>query len=125
VFQTAFNLPSTWFDVSGARTQGGGGAPSESVATSGGWPSAKAGWTVVLESIPESSGLAAARAVATRAEKGGAPETGTLLSADYSSLRAGFYVVFSGVYASAAAAERARSGLAGSFPQSYVREIVP
>ena len=123
-FQTALGLPSTWFGVRGARTRGGGGAIATAAST-GGWPSAKAGWTVVLESIPESSGQAAAHAVATRAAKAGAPATGTLVSSEYGSLRPGFYVVYSGVYASAAAAQSARRALAAAYPQSYVREIVP
>jgi len=122
-FQTALDLPSTWFGVRGAQTRGGG--PTATAASTGGWPSARRGWTVVLETIPESSGPAAAHAVATRAAKTGAPATGTLVSSEYANLRPGFYVVYSGVYPSAAAAESARRALAAAYPQSYVREIVP
>ena len=79
----------------------------------------------MLRSIPESAGLPAARALAARAAKAGAPKTGALVSSEFSNLQPGYFVVFSGVYGSASAAQAARRLLAGRFPKSYVRHIVP
>jgi len=125
-FQAALALPSTWFDVRGARVRRGPGVPAAAAAAAAGdWPAGRAGWTVVLQSLPESSGLAAARAVATRAGHAGAPGPGVAVSSQFSSLRPGYLIVFSGVYASAAAAEAAQRSLAGRFPRAYVRRIAP
>jgi SpoIID/LytB domain protein len=117
-FQTALGLPSTWFEVAGGAAAG--------ASTAGGdWPAGRPGWTVVLGSIPESAGLPAARALAARAARAGAPRTGALASSEFSNLQPGYLVVFSGVYGSASAARAAQRPLAGRFPQSYVRKIVP
>ncbi len=85
------------------------------------WPSGHRGYTVVLQSLPESLGRAAAVARAEQARRAGVAAVGVLRSGDFSSLRAGYWVVFAGDFAtseqaqSAAGADRAR-GSAGAYP---------
>jgi hypothetical protein len=71
------------------------------------WPADKAGYTLVLESLPLSSGRAAAVARARQAKSGGLPDVGVLVSSQYSSLHPGYYVVFSGIYGSSSEASAA------------------
>lgn len=106
------------------------GAPSTTVATtsapttttppsSGGvasWPRGRAGWTVILESLPESSGRGAGLARARAAQRAGVTHVGLLLSSDYATLHAGYWVVFAGVYGSEAAAQ---TGLASAHAHGY------
>jgi hypothetical protein len=88
------------------------------------WPAGQSGFTVILESIPTTSGRALALARARDASRGGLPQVGVLESSRYSSLHPGYYVVFSGIYASHSQAERARSTAAGKgFRSSYTKEI--
>jgi hypothetical protein len=87
------------------------------------WPNTS-GYTVVLESIPTTSGRAQAVATARRALAAGLPQVGVLASSNYSSLQPGYYVVFSGVYQSDADAEQhldAARGAGFTFP--YVRPV--
>jgi hypothetical protein len=88
------------------------------------WPANKAGYTLVLESLPVSNGRAAALARARQAKRNGIKEVGVLTSADYSSLHAGYYVVFAGIYGSASEASAALgSAHARGFPDAFEREI--
>jgi hypothetical protein len=96
--------------------------------TSGGgltaWPPGQNGWTIVLASVPQSAGRAAATREAQKAIDAGLSEVGVLNSSEYSSLHSGYFVVFSGVYNSE---KEARGGLGtakGSYPQAYARQIV-
>lgn len=85
------------------------------------WPAGKNGFTVVLESIPTTSGRTAAAAKARAALRAGLKDVGVLDSSQYSSLHAGYYVVFSGIYASkvdatSAASSAKASGYADAYP---------
>jgi hypothetical protein len=87
------------------------------------WPPGQSGFTVVLASLPESSGRGPAVRAGRKAADAGLSEVGVLNSSDYSSLHPGYYVVFSGIYNSL---DEARSGLdtaRASYPQAYTREI--
>jgi hypothetical protein len=87
------------------------------------WPD-RSGYTIVLESIPTTSGRAQANATARKALAGGLPQVGVLASSNYSSLQPGYYVVFSGVYDSNSEAEQhldAARGAGFDFP--YVRPV--
>lgn len=86
-----------------------------------GWPEGTDGFTVILASIPTSSGRAPATARAREARDAGLPEVGVLVSAEFASLRPGYFVVFSGVYATRAEAEDALP-TAGT-PEAYVGEV--
>jgi hypothetical protein len=89
------------------------------------WPRDRRGWTIVLVSLPQANGRAAAAAKAAEARRGGLRRVGVLDSSRYASLHPGYYVVFTGVYDSepeaAGALQRARAVV----PGAYQREIVP
>ncbi len=85
------------------------------------WPRRRAGWTLVLASLPTSAGRPAAQAKARQAMSSGLRQVGVLDSSRYSSLHPGYYVVFSGIYASlsdaqAAASRAASAGTATRMP---------
>jgi cell division septation protein DedD len=97
-------------------------APSSNTLTE--WPAGQDGWTIVLSSIPQSAGRAAAADFGQKALSAGLTDVGILDSSGYSSLHAGYFVVFSGVFNSEADARAALDTAQGSYPQSYVRQIV-
>ena len=85
------------------------------------WPSGKNGFTVVLESVPTTSGKAAALGKAKAALRAGLKDVGVLDSSRYPSLHPGYYVVFSGIYANnvdatSAASSAKASGYADAYP---------
>jgi hypothetical protein len=90
-----------------------------------GWPAGRSGWTVVLNSIPTSSGRAFAQTQARAALRSGLRQVGILDSSVYSSLHPGYYVVFSGIYGSSA--DATTSGLSAArshgYPRAYIRRI--
>jgi hypothetical protein len=87
------------------------------------WPD-RSGYTIVLESIPTTSGRAQANGTARRALAAGLPQVGVLASSNYSSLQPGYYVVFSGVYGSNADAEQHLDEARGAgFDFPYVRPV--
>lgn len=88
------------------------------------WPAGRSGFTVVLESLPASSGRSLALERARAASRAGLPQVGVLDSSRYSSLHPGYYVVFSGIYSSRGQAESARAAAAEKgFRLAYSREI--
>lgn len=88
------------------------------------WPAGRGGFTVVLESLPASSGRSLALERARAASRAGLPQVGVLDSSRYSSLHPGYYVVFSGIYSSRGQAETARAAAAEKgFRLAYAREI--
>ena len=89
------------------------------------WPRNQRGWTIVLVSLPQSSGRSAAAARATAARTGGLRRVGVLDSSRYASLHPGYYVVFTGVFDTEAEAASALQRARAVFPAAYQREIVP
>jgi zinc-ribbon domain len=88
------------------------------------WPARRSGFTVVLESLPTSSGRSLALARARSASRAGLPQVGVLDSSRYSSLHPGYYVVFSGIYSSLGQAQSAQAAAAAKgFRLAYAREI--
>jgi hypothetical protein len=88
------------------------------------WPADKAGYTVVLESLPVAAGRQNAVARARRAKRNGIKDVGVLVSSRYSSLHPGYYVVFAGVYGSAAqAAAGVGSAHTRGFPDAYQTRV--
>jgi len=88
------------------------------------WPAGRSGFTVVLESLPTSSGRSLALDRARAASRAGLPQVGVLDSSRYSSLHPGYYVVFSGVYGSLGQAQSAQATAAAKgFRLAYAREI--
>lgn len=89
------------------------------------WPRDRRGWTIVLLSLPQQNGRAAAAAQAKKARDGGLRRIGVLDSSRYASLHPGYYVVFQGVFDSEAEASSALQRARTVFPSAYQREIVP
>jgi hypothetical protein len=89
------------------------------------WPAGRRGWTIVLLSLPQSNGRAAADAKACDARKAGLRRVGILDSSRYASLHPGYYVVFQGVYESEADASSSLPRARAVFPAAYQRSIVP
>ena len=90
------------------------------------WPRRRTGWTLVLASLPTSSGRDAALAKARQALSAGLSQVGVLDSSRYSSLHPGYFVVFSGVYASLGEAQEAASRAASAgYGNAYARRVTP
>lgn len=87
------------------------------------WPAGQDGWTVVIASLPRSTGARHARARAAAVAHAGLLQTGVLRSDDFASLQPGYLVVFSGVYGSLAAAQQAAAAAQSSFPGAYSRRV--
>ena len=90
------------------------------------WPRNRSAWTLVLASLPTSSGRKAAIAKARQALDADLAQVGVLDSARFSSLHPGYYVVFSGLYDSLGDAQDAvtEAGDAG-YENAYARRITP
>ncbi|HMJ00311.1 MAG TPA: hypothetical protein VK488_10800 [Gaiellaceae bacterium] len=96
-------------------------------ATGGGltaWPQGQNGWTIVLKSIPQSAGRAAALSEARKASAAGLSDVGVLDSSKFSSLHSGYWVVFTGVFNNQTDAQGGLRTARSSYPQAYVRQIV-
>jgi hypothetical protein len=88
------------------------------------WPSGTSGYTVQLQTLPESgTQVTAVQAAKASASAKGAAGVGALKSEDFSSLTAGSYVIYSGVFHTKAAAEKALGGLKASFPGASVIHV--
>jgi hypothetical protein len=88
------------------------------------WPAGKSGYTVVLESIPTSSGRALAIQRAHRAKAAGLPQVGVLESSAYSTFHPGYYVVFSGIYGSSSEAASGVSSVhSHGFADAYQKQV--
>ncbi|HSC51367.1 MAG TPA: hypothetical protein VLD16_13980 [Gaiellaceae bacterium] len=90
------------------------------------WPSGRAGWTIVLDSVPATNGRAGALAEAKQASRLGLSQVGVIDSAQFSSLHPGYFVVFAGVYATEAAAQsHIIDAHRRGYREPYPRRIVP
>jgi hypothetical protein len=89
------------------------------------WPRPQRGWTIVLLSLPQSGGSAAADAKAAEARQGGLRRVGVINSSRYASLHPGYYVVFTGIYETQTEAVSALQRAKAVFPSAYAREIIP
>jgi hypothetical protein len=105
-------------EVTTTRADGAGaGNPVE-------WPADQDGYTVVLASLPVSSGRDIAMQNARRGLRSGLKEVGVLDSEDYASLHPGFFVVFAGVHPSLEEAQNAvPDARDAGFANAYAREI--
>jgi hypothetical protein len=91
-----------------------------------GWPASKSGWTIVLDSVPTTSGRVGAVGEARQALGLGLKPVGVLDSSGFSSLHPGYYVVFFGIYDSEAGAqshviEAHRQGYRAPYPRRITR----
>lgn len=98
-------------------------APTEAAFT-GDWPSGTSGYTVQLQTLPQSgTSVAAVEAAKAAASAKGAKAVGALKSEEFSSLTAGSYVIYSGVDHKKPEAEKALAGLKKSFPGAKVIKV--
>ena len=88
------------------------------------WPANRDGYTVILKSLPQSRGKAAAEAEARRAIGKGLRQVGVLNSSLYSTLNAGYWVVFNGIHDTES---QANAGLpaarAAAYTTAYVQRV--
>ena len=85
------------------------------------WPSGTSGYTVQLQTLPQSgTAVSAVEAAKAAASAKGAKGVGALKSEDFSSLTAGSYVIYAGVYHKKPEAEKALVGLKKSFSGATV-----
>jgi hypothetical protein len=88
------------------------------------WPSGTSGYTVQLQSLPQSSTkVSAVQADKAAASAKGVKDVGALRSEDFSSLPSGSYIIYSGVYHKKAEAEKALPGLKKLFPGARVISV--
>jgi hypothetical protein len=109
--------------VAGTTASGTGTGPTEA-SFSGDWPSTTSGYTVQLQTLPESgTTVGAVQSAKTAATGKGAKAVGALLSSEFSSLASGSYVIYSGIYHKRAEATKALAGLRKSFPGAKVISV--
>jgi hypothetical protein len=89
------------------------------------WPRPQRGWTIVLVSLPQNGGRAAAETKADEARDGGLRRVGVIDSSRYASLHPGYYVVFTGIFETQTEAVSALQRAKAVVASAYVREIVP
>jgi hypothetical protein len=108
--------------ISVASPAAGATAPAATTASfTDNWPSGTNGYTVQLQTLPQTGTLiAAVEAAKTAATGKGAKGVGALKSEDFSSLKAGNYVIYAGVYKKKADAAHALKGLKKAFPSASV-----
>ena len=87
------------------------------------WPPSQNGYTIVIASLPASSGRAQAIRKAREVLASKLPEVGVIDSGEFSSLHPGYYVVFSGIYADQRAALRGIGRVQDLYPAAYMRQI--
>jgi hypothetical protein len=90
----------------------------------GDWPSGTSGYTVQLQTLPQSgTAVSAVEAAKSAASAKGAKAVGALKSEEFSSLTAGSYVIYSGVDHKKSEAEKALGALKKSFPGAKVIKV--
>ena len=90
------------------------------------WPAGRAGWTIVLDSVPATNGRAGALGEAKQAARLGLPQVAVLDSGQFSSLHPGYFVVITGVYGTEAAAQsHIIDAHRRGYREPYPRRIVP
>ena len=103
---------------------GGGGSEPSTASFSGDWPSGTSGYTVQLQTLPQSgTQVSAVEAAKTAASAKGAKSVGALKSEEFSSLGGTNYVIYSGVYHKRPEAQNALKGLKKSFPGATVIKV--
>jgi hypothetical protein len=87
------------------------------------WPPSQDGYTVVIASMPTTSGRSVAVRKAREALAARLPEVGVLDSGEFSSLHPGYYVVFSGIYPDQRGALTGMGRIQDLYPAAYIRQI--
>jgi hypothetical protein len=90
----------------------------------GDWPTGRTGYTVQLQTLPQSgTTFGAVESAKSSASAKGAKAVGALKSEEFSSLTPGSYVIYSGDYGKRAEAEKALPGLRKSFSGAKVVKV--
>jgi hypothetical protein len=109
--------------ASPAATGAAATTPSEATFT-GDWPSGTSGYTVQLQTLPQTgTSVSAVEGAKSAASAKGAKAVGALKSEEFSSLNAGSYVIYAGVDHKRSEAEKALAGLEKSFPGAKVIKV--
>jgi hypothetical protein len=115
--------PAQVISVASPSAGTGAAVPAEASFKSD-WPSGTTGFTVQLQTLPQSgTSVSAVEAAKAAASAKGAKAVGALKSEDFSSLSAGNDVIYAGVYHKRSEAEKALPGLRKSFPGASVIEV--
>jgi hypothetical protein len=105
-------------------SSGGATTPTAEASFTGDWPSGTSGYTVQLQTLPQSgTALSAVESAKSAASAKGAKAVGALKSEEFASLTSGTYVIYSGVYHKKAEAQTALAGLRKSFPAAKVIDV--
>ncbi len=107
-------------------TTGGGGGPVTGTEFVSDWPEGESGFTVQLETLPNTGPATDVDTAKTEAESNDAPDVGALNSDEYTSLEPGNYVVYSGVFTGKGAEKKAKAALKKlkkDFPDAKVVEV--
>jgi len=117
-------LPAQVISVASPTATGATTTPSGEASFTGDWPSGTSGYTVQLQTLPQSgTAVSAVESAKSAASAKGAKTVGALKSEEFSSLSAGSYVIYSGVYNKKPEAEKALAGLKKSFPGAKVIKV--
>jgi hypothetical protein len=115
--------PAQVISVAGPTSTAASSPSSEATFTSS-WPSGTSGYTVQLQTLPQTgTTVSAVEAAKTAATAKGAKAVGALKSEEFTSLTSGNYVIYSGVYHKQAEAQKALAGLKKSFPGATVIKV--
>jgi hypothetical protein len=110
--------------VTVAQTPAAGTPASSEPTFTDDWPAGTSGYTVQLQTLPQSTTkVSAVQAAKAAASAKGAKNVGALRSEDFSSLTAGNYVIYSGTYHKKAEAQKALGALKRSFPGASVISV--
>jgi hypothetical protein len=105
-------------------SSGAASTPAAEASLTGDWPSGTTGYTVQLQTLPQSgTALSAVESAKSAASAKGAKAVGALKSEEFASLTSGSYVIYSGVYRNKSEAQKALAGLRKSFPGAKVIEV--
>jgi len=116
--------PAPVIIASPTSTAGTGTTTPSEASFTGDWPSGTSGYTVQLQTLPQSGTTVSAVESAKSAASGkGAKAVGALKSEEFSSLTAGSYVIYAGVDHKKSEAEKALAGLKKSFPDAKVIKV--
>ena len=115
--------PPQVITVASAPSAGTATTPTEASFVSD-WPSGSSGYTVQLQTLPQSgTSVSSVEGAKSAASAKGAKAVGALKSEEFSSLSAGSYVIYAGDYHGRSEAQKALAGLKKSFPGAKVIQV--
>jgi hypothetical protein len=112
--------PPQVISVASTPAAGTGAAPAAEASFNDDWPSGTSGFTVQLQTLPQTTTVGALQAAKAAAATKGAKGVGALKSEDFSSLAAGHYVIYAGVFHKRSEAASALSSLKNRFAGASV-----